>query len=128
MNTESSDAGEKQFDSIGDYSLLDARHLMAAFAQARIEFQADFDDGVQSHGRSQYGRGGWYAEVALKVDLARMGEVCKIQAELFGDCTTTPHSEEIGSSDVEPTECLSCGTMIPAGVTHCPKCGWTYET
>jgi hypothetical protein len=26
----------------------------------------------------------------------------------------------------EPTTCAPCGTAIPAGATHCPKCGWTY--
>lgn len=26
----------------------------------------------------------------------------------------------------EPTECLSCNAMIPASVSACPKCGWSY--
>jgi hypothetical protein len=26
----------------------------------------------------------------------------------------------------EPTVCLSCGVLIPAGMSGCPKCGWTY--
>lgn len=26
----------------------------------------------------------------------------------------------------EPINCISCGTVIPAGVSSCPKCGWTY--
>ena len=25
------------------------------------------------------------------------------------------------------TECVVCRTPMPAGVTLCPKCGWTYE-
>lgn len=25
------------------------------------------------------------------------------------------------------TECVVCRTTMPAGVTLCPKCGWTYE-
>ena len=31
--------------------------------------------------------------------------------------------------DLEQTEtkCVVCKTMMPAGVTSCPKCGWTYE-
>jgi len=130
MNSEFSEPGAdgKLFESIGIYSLFDARHLMAAFARAHIKFHADFDDGVQLHGRTQYGNGGRYARASLKVDPARMDEVREIQAELFGDCAATPISQEIGASVVEPAECLSCGATIPAGVTHCPKCGWTYET
>jgi ribosomal protein L40E len=27
----------------------------------------------------------------------------------------------------EPTQCLSCGAMLPSGGTQCPACGWTYE-
>jgi len=26
------------------------------------------------------------------------------------------------------TECVVCRTAMPAGVTFCPKCGWTYES
>jgi predicted RNA-binding Zn-ribbon protein involved in translation (DUF1610 family) len=26
----------------------------------------------------------------------------------------------------QPTTCLSCSAIIPAGSTTCPKCGWTY--
>ena len=25
------------------------------------------------------------------------------------------------------TECLECRTPMPAGITSCPKCGWTYK-
>ena len=27
----------------------------------------------------------------------------------------------------EPTQCLSCGGMLPGGATKCPVCGWTYQ-
>lgn len=27
----------------------------------------------------------------------------------------------------EPTECLSCGKMIPSHQTKCPACGWSYR-
>jgi hypothetical protein len=27
----------------------------------------------------------------------------------------------------EPSECISCGKMIPRGIDHCPSCGWTYK-
>jgi rubrerythrin len=26
-----------------------------------------------------------------------------------------------------PSECMSCGKLIPEGVDHCPSCGWTYK-
>ena len=26
----------------------------------------------------------------------------------------------------QPSTCVPCGTTIPAGATHCPKCGWSY--
>jgi len=29
--------------------------------------------------------------------------------------------------DDTPTECLECGTSIPAGEMRCPACGWTYD-
>jgi len=28
----------------------------------------------------------------------------------------------------EPTECLSCGKMIPSHQTKCPDCGWSYRS
>lgn len=28
----------------------------------------------------------------------------------------------------EPTECLSCGEMIPSHQTKCPACGWSYRS
>jgi hypothetical protein len=31
-----------------------------------------------------------------------------------------------GITESEPTVCLSCGALIPAGRSGCPKCGWTY--
>jgi hypothetical protein len=26
-----------------------------------------------------------------------------------------------------PSECMSCGKLIPNGYDHCPSCGWTYK-
>lgn len=26
----------------------------------------------------------------------------------------------------QPTVCIACKTVIPAGATACPKCGWSY--
>ncbi len=31
-------------------------------------------------------------------------------------------------SPTEPIDCLECRAKIPAGQTHCPKCGWSYQT
>ena len=27
----------------------------------------------------------------------------------------------------EDVECLECGAVVPAGVSACPECGWSYE-
>jgi hypothetical protein len=27
----------------------------------------------------------------------------------------------------EPSECMSCGKVIPEGIDRCPSCGWTYK-
>ena len=34
--------------------------------------------------------------------------------------------EAVPSAAEGDTDCLQCGTVIPHGVTICPKCGWTY--
>jgi hypothetical protein len=28
----------------------------------------------------------------------------------------------------QPTTCITCGTVVPAGATQCPKCGWSYAS
>lgn len=30
-------------------------------------------------------------------------------------------------ADPEPSQCISCGQEIPAGMEKCPKCGWSYK-
>jgi predicted RNA-binding Zn-ribbon protein involved in translation (DUF1610 family) len=35
-----------------------------------------------------------------------------------------PPPEDVYSA--EPIECLQCGNTIAAGVSQCPKCGWSY--
>jgi DNA-directed RNA polymerase subunit RPC12/RpoP len=37
-------------------------------------------------------------------------------------------AEENTDSAGEPTECLSCGSTIPAGEERCPDCGWSYKS
>jgi hypothetical protein len=31
------------------------------------------------------------------------------------------------SADSETIDCVQCGAKIPAGVTRCPQCGWSYR-
>jgi hypothetical protein len=33
----------------------------------------------------------------------------------------------ITDPDYTDTECLVCKTAMPAGMSSCPKCGWTYK-
>jgi hypothetical protein len=33
----------------------------------------------------------------------------------------------ISDPDYSDTNCIVCHTSMPAGVTSCPKCGWSYE-
>ena len=33
-----------------------------------------------------------------------------------------------GAKSSEPTECLVCQTVIAAGQTRCPSCGWSYQS
>jgi len=42
-------------------------------------------------------------------------------------CKTCGHVLIINDLEYTETECVVCRTAIPAGVTSCPKCGWTYE-
>jgi ribosomal protein L40E len=42
-----------------------------------------------------------------------------------------PSPEDIAQSSATPAEaiaCLRCGARIPARTTHCPKCGWSYQS
>jgi predicted RNA-binding Zn-ribbon protein involved in translation (DUF1610 family) len=36
-------------------------------------------------------------------------------------------SEKDPEKDLDPSECVSCGKLITAGLDHCPSCGWTYK-
>ena len=35
--------------------------------------------------------------------------------------------EKDPEKDLDPSECISCGKVIPEGLDHCPSCGWTYK-
>jgi predicted RNA-binding Zn-ribbon protein involved in translation (DUF1610 family) len=34
---------------------------------------------------------------------------------------------EVADDTTEPTQCVSCGNVIPAGQDKCLQCGWTYK-
>jgi predicted RNA-binding Zn-ribbon protein involved in translation (DUF1610 family) len=34
---------------------------------------------------------------------------------------------EVSEVDDAPTECLSCGAVLPGGAIECPACGWSYR-
>lgn len=42
-------------------------------------------------------------------------------------CETCRHFVIVSDFEFTDSECVVCKAMIPAGVTSCPKCGWTYE-
>jgi len=42
-------------------------------------------------------------------------------------CKTCGHLLIINDLEYNETECVVCRTTMPAGVTSCPECGWTYE-
>lgn len=43
------------------------------------------------------------------------------------NCKTCSLFVIIDDFEFTETECVVCRTTMPAGVTLCPKCGWTYE-
>ncbi len=38
-----------------------------------------------------------------------------------------PDVAPYGAVVEEDVECLECGAVVPAGMTTCPECGWSYE-
>jgi hypothetical protein len=36
-------------------------------------------------------------------------------------------SIEVFEGEDSPVECLSCNSVLPAGTSKCPSCGWTYK-
>lgn len=78
-----SEPEEDPFVSIGDYNPPDSRRLLAALAQARIEFRAEFFDGIKP-GSGGSG-GGNNAKISVRVDGDKMKQVRQILSELFGD-------------------------------------------
>ena len=45
---------------------------------------------------------------------------------LFTEADGAKHLRTESTTDLEPIECLSCGTKLPAGSQRCPACGWTW--
>jgi len=81
----SADFDESRFTSIGDFSPPDTRRLLAALAEARIEFRAKFDDGIVREAGSLHRGFGMDAHVEVFVDAEKLAEAQKIQAHLFGE-------------------------------------------
>lgn len=49
---------------------------------------------------------------------------------LFKHTRSVPASQEPPLSappEIEPAECLECGSPIPGDRSQCPVCGWSYE-
>ena len=42
-------------------------------------------------------------------------------------CKTCDMVLIINDTEYTETECVVCHTAMPAGITSCPKCAWTYE-
>lgn len=42
-------------------------------------------------------------------------------------CKTCSFFIVINDLEYTETECVVCHASMPAGVTSCPKCGWTYK-
>ena len=83
----SADFDESRFTSIGDFSPPDTRRLLAALAEARIEFRAKFDDGIVREAGSLHRGFGMDAHIEVFVDSEKLSEVEEIQRSLFGDFT-----------------------------------------
>jgi hypothetical protein len=47
-------------------------------------------------------------------------------ANKFSDCAEEI-KEEAPDDLSEPSQCMSCGKVIPKGLDHCHYCGWTYK-
>jgi hypothetical protein len=42
-------------------------------------------------------------------------------------CESCGYFMIVTDSEYKEVECLACKTIIPAGTSACPKCGWTYK-
>ena len=42
-------------------------------------------------------------------------------------CESCGHFMIVTDPEYSDTECLVCKTVMPAGTSLCPKCGWTYK-
>ena len=83
----SGDFDESHFTSIGDFSPPDARRILAALAEARIEFRAKFDDGIVREAGSLHRGFGMDAQIEVFVDSEELTQVGEIRRSLFGDFT-----------------------------------------
>jgi hypothetical protein len=76
---------EPDFVFDGDYMLRDAKRLMAALAAARIEFRADFHDGISTESGSMGRAFGLAARIGISVDARKLDAAEQIKARLFAE-------------------------------------------
>lgn len=100
---------------------------------------AFFDEAWQNDGADNYicARCGylmWFFELPPERDAresafsfdALITEDEPAEEEVIGPITDYEAPES--TTMPEPTECLSCGKMIPSYKSKCPDCGWSYRS
>jgi hypothetical protein len=77
---------DDRFTCIGDYSPPEADRLLDALRSARIKFEIECYDGVDSVAAK--GSFGTEADIRVYVDPKKADEAKKVQADLFGDTSS----------------------------------------
>jgi hypothetical protein len=69
----------------------------------------------------------WFYDLPKDAE-SRIGDDGLTEELLEGE-ESPPVTEDAGEvfSATEPTECLSCGEMIPTEKSECPSCHWSYR-
>jgi hypothetical protein len=71
--------------------------------------------------------GGWYSELRFREPEQKPVAILTQSDSRPGlACKTCGHFLIIGRVEYTDTECMVCHTLMLAGATSCPKCGWTY--
>lgn len=113
--------------------LLAGRVIADQLDRQRIrDYVARNGGAVTSISWNPFGRG-WFGERGERIYevtyRTREGKTvsANCKTSLWSGVYWTGAPELSGVGPEEPTECLSCGTKMPARLPHCPKCGWSYE-
>ncbi len=82
-------------------------------------------------------KAGYSVPAALLMGLGLCLPLVNIGVLLFFLLAEWPIQRELGTlrkrfaseleSTATPTQCLSCGAVIPSGAVRCSACGWTYK-